>query len=116
VDETNDAMADKTNEAIGVGTANKAIVVDKVVKANDAAADKLPINNKCVIVFVIVYFLFGFLVLYSLTKYSTIFVKAKECFGFCFDVSNNFGLGGKCINQLEKLVAEKGRELGGHML
>ncbi len=101
-------MANKTDEAIGVGTANKAIVVDKVVKADDAAADKLPINNEHVIVFVIVYFLFGLLVLYFLTKYSTIFVEAKECFGFCFDVSNNFCLRGKYINKLEKLVAEKG--------
>jgi hypothetical protein len=91
-------------------------VDDEVVKANDAAADKLPTNNERIIIFVIVYFLFGLLVLYSLTKYSTIFVEAKECFGFCFDVSNNYCLGGKCINQLEKLVAEKGQELGGHML
>ena len=60
-------MADEATDATETTEADKADVADEIVMANDAAADKLPINNEHVIDSVIVYFSFGWRP-FSLTK------------------------------------------------
>ena len=53
-----EAKANEADEA-EANEADKAIVADEIVTANDAAADKLPIDNEQVINSVIIYFSFG---------------------------------------------------------
>ena len=82
----------KTNEADEAKAieADKAIVADDFFTANDAAADKLPTDNKHIINSVLVYFLFGWRP-FSLTKYCAIFLKDKGY--FCPIANNNqFGI------------------------
>ena len=103
-----DDDADRTN----VGAADKAIVIDEDIEANKASVankvgatnkvDELPIDGGSVIIYIfVIYFLFGLLILYSLTNYSEIFAQVKGCFGItkpdnqlapmsvCFLKSNN---------------------------
>ena len=66
-------------------------MANEIVTANDAAAEKLPIDNEHVIDSIIVYFLFGRRP-FSLIKYCAIFLKDKGY--FCPIASNNqFGIG-----------------------
>ncbi len=87
IDAANEAIvankANESNEAIVIVEAieaNKASVVNKVGAANKA--NKLPLDGGNVIIyFIVIYFSFGLLILYSLTKYSAIFAEVKGYFG-----------------------------------
>ncbi len=86
-DKPGDADEAEANEADNTeaNEADKAIVGDEIVTANDATADKLPIDNEHVIDSVITYFLFGWRP-FSLTKYCAIFSKDK---GYFCPIANN---------------------------
>jgi hypothetical protein len=94
---------DKSNEAILIDAANKAIVANKANESNEAilideankankasVVNKVGVTNKAielpldggnvVIYFIVIYFSFGLLILYSLTKYSAIFAEVKGYF------------------------------------
>ena len=93
--ETNEAdkadLADEATNATETTKADEADVADEIVTANDAAANKLPIDNEHVIDSIIIYFLFGWRP-FSLTKYCAIFLKDKGY--FCPITHNNqFGIG-----------------------
>ncbi len=84
-------MIDAANEAIVANKANEsneAIVIDKAIAANKASmvnkvgatnkTDELPLDGGNVIFYLIViYFSFGLLILYSITKYPAIFAEVK---------------------------------------
>ncbi len=76
--EADEAKANEADEA-KANAADKAIVADEIVTANDAAAGKLPIDNKHILDSIILYFLFGWQP-FSLTKYCVIFSKDKGYF------------------------------------
>jgi hypothetical protein len=89
-DDADEAEANEADKA-EANEADNAIVADEIVTANDATADKLPIDNEHVIDSVIVYFSFGWQP-FSLTKYCAIISKDKGY--FCPIANNNqFGIG-----------------------
>ena len=87
-------MIDAANKAIVANEANKsdeAIVINEAIEANKASVvnkvgatnktDELPLDGSNVIIyFIVIYFWFGLLNLYSLTKYSAIFAEVKGYF------------------------------------
>ena len=89
-DDADEAEANEADKA-EANEADNAIVANEIVTANDATADKLPIDNEHVIDSVIVYFSFGWRP-FSLTKYCAIISKDKGY--FCPIANNNqFGIG-----------------------
>jgi hypothetical protein len=108
-----DDDADRAN----LGAANKAIVINEDIEDNKASmankvgatnkADELPLDGGSVIIyFFVIYYSFGLLILYSLTKYSAIFAEVKGYFGITTP-NNQIGPMSLCFlksnNQLECL-------------
>jgi len=108
-----DDDADRAN----VGAADKAIVIDENIETNKASvadkngttnkADKFSLDGSSVIIyFIVIYFSFELLILYSLTKYSAIFAEVKGYFGITTP-NNQIGPMSLCFlksnNQLECL-------------
>jgi hypothetical protein len=90
--ETNKAKVDEVNKFIVDNAVNEIVAVDEAI-LDDAAnkaikvgratnkANELPLDGGNVIIyFIVIYFSFGLLILYSLTKYSAIFAEVKGYF------------------------------------